>query len=66
MLQQENKSMSLSEIRAALVGTVYQDKEIVKFEKSFIRPHIYIVFFNTGLQTNVKDIYYTQNEEEDI
>jgi hypothetical protein len=54
--------MTLTEIRKQLEGTYFYGKEIHKYEKSYIKPNVYIVVFNDGTQTTVKDIYYKEED----
>ncbi len=53
--------MTLEEIKANLESK-FKSKEVHRFDRSTIRPNVFIVIFKDGSQTNVEDIYFKEEE----
>lgn len=54
--------MTKEEIEKSLQSTKFKDEEVLTFEKSVIKPRLYIVTFKSGFQTNVRDIHYVEDK----
>ena len=51
--------MTKEEIQLNL-GAKFKNKVILRFDRSTIRPSVFILIFTDGSQTNVEDIYYKE------